>query len=167
MVTDYPDDADGKALRRVAASGADMSEPVDIAFFIVASDEAAVKVVAEKATGLGYRTAICFDDDVEGAPWTCECTKSMIPAYQAVTAAQAELDAIARPLGAYEYPPYPLLAAKLWFLRLPILLGVVCLAYVIVIGAFWTLRRARWCLIAIRSRMRRGEGSAGSAGLQG
>ena len=92
MVTEYPDDADGDALRRLVASGADMSKPMDIDFFIAAADEATAKVVADKATELGYRTEICFDDD-EGLvdPWTCECTKSMVPTYQAVIAAQAEL----------------------------------------------------------------------------
>jgi hypothetical protein len=55
MVTDYPDDADGDALRRIEAGGSDMSKPMDIDFFIAASDEATAKVVAEKATELGYR----------------------------------------------------------------------------------------------------------------
>ena len=102
MATDYPDDADGDALRRVAADGADMSKPMDIDFFIAASDEATAKVVADKAAELGYRTEICFEDDVGSVdPWTCGCTKAMVPTYQAVIAAQAELDAIARPLGTY------------------------------------------------------------------
>ena len=102
MATDYPDNADGNALRRLADSGADMSKPMDIDFFIAASDEATAEVVADKAAGLGYRTEICFDDDESLVdPWTCECTKAMVPTYEAVIAAQAELHAIARSLGAY------------------------------------------------------------------
>ncbi len=102
MTTDYPNDADGDALRRLVAGGGDMSKPIDIDFFIAASDEATATEVADKATELGYRTEVCFDDDVgSGDSWTCECSKAMIPTYQAVIAAQAELDAIARPLGAY------------------------------------------------------------------
>ena len=45
MATDYPNDADGDVLRRVAAGGADMSKPMDIDFFIVASDEAIPRVL--------------------------------------------------------------------------------------------------------------------------
>lgn len=44
------------------------------------------------------------------------------------------------------YPPYPLLAVELWFLRLPLLFGVACLAYVVVKGALWGLRKAIWRL---------------------
>jgi hypothetical protein len=40
------------------------------------------------------------------------------------------------------YPPYPLLAVELWFLRLPLLFGVACLAYVVVKGALWGFRKA-------------------------
>ena len=102
--TDYPHDADGDALRRVAADGSDMSKPMDIDFQVAAPDEATAERVADEASELGYRISIYFDDDdIENAgyPWTCECTKSMVPTYDALLAAQAELDAIARPLGAY------------------------------------------------------------------
>jgi regulator of RNase E activity RraB len=84
---------------------------MDIDFQVAASDEATAKRVAEEAAKLGYRTSIYCDDEeadeeeaeVEegGDPWTCECTKSMIPTYDAIIAAQLELDAIAQPLGAY------------------------------------------------------------------
>jgi regulator of RNase E activity RraB len=102
MVTDYPDDSDGDALRRVAASGGDMSKPMDIDFQIAVSDEATAKRVADKAAELGYRTSIYVIDDYErsGYPWTCECTTAMIPTYTSLIAAQTELDAIANPLGA-------------------------------------------------------------------
>jgi regulator of RNase E activity RraB len=105
-MTAYPDDADGDALRRVAQDGNDMSKPMDIDFQVAAPDESVAKRVAEGAAKLGYRTSIYFDDeeaDVEDseALWTCECTKTMVPTYDAIIASQAELDSIARPLGAY------------------------------------------------------------------
>lgn len=102
MAADYPDDADGNPLRQLAASRADMSEPIDIDFFVIASDEATAKDVADKAAELGYRTEICFDDEEASIdPWACVCTKSMVPAYPSLIAAQAELDVIARALGAH------------------------------------------------------------------
>jgi regulator of RNase E activity RraB len=97
MATDYPDDADGNALRRVAASGSNMSKPMDIDFQLAGSDEATARRVADEAAKLGYRTRVYGSTSV---PWKCQCTKSMIPTYASLLAAQAELDAIARPLGA-------------------------------------------------------------------
>ena len=83
MTTDYPNDADGDALRRLADGGGDMSKPMDIDLFIAASDEATATVVAN-GHELGYRTEVCFDDDEgSGDSWTCECTKAMIPTYPA------------------------------------------------------------------------------------
>jgi regulator of RNase E activity RraB len=111
MPNEYPNDADGDALRLVASSGNDMSKPMDIDFQVAAPDEATAKRVADEAVKLGYRISIyCDDEEVDeeesefeegGDPWTCECTKAMIPTYDAIIAAQLELDAIAKPLGAY------------------------------------------------------------------
>jgi regulator of RNase E activity RraB len=102
----YPNDTDGEALRRIAEDGNDMSGPMDVDFHVAAPDESVARRVAEGAAGLGYRTSIFFDDEEadleeDDAPWTCECTKSMVPGYDAILAAQAELDAVAKPLGAY------------------------------------------------------------------
>ena len=107
MTTDYPNDADGDALRRVVAIGSDMSRPMDIDFEIAAPDEATAKRVADEAAKLGYRTNIWFDDEEQDLddkplpPWTCTCTTTMLAEYDAIIAVQAELDAIARPFGAY------------------------------------------------------------------
>jgi regulator of RNase E activity RraB len=106
MLDEYPNDADGDALRRIASDSNDMSRPMDVEFQIAAADETAAKKVADAAAKLGYRTSIYFDDgDVDeehvADPWTCECTKNMVLTYDAVIAAQLELDAIARPISAY------------------------------------------------------------------
>ena len=105
MQNEYPNGTDGDALRRVASSGNDMSRPMDIDFQIAAPNEAVATRVAEQAIKLGYRTSTYFDDEANlenvDDPWTCECTKTMTPTYEAIIAAQNELDAIARPLGAH------------------------------------------------------------------
>jgi regulator of RNase E activity RraB len=103
---DYPYDADGDALRRVAASGSDMSRPMDIDFQVAAPDESMATKIAAEAAQLGYRVRIWFDegeqDPVEEdyLRWTCNCTKTMLPDHGAIVAAQDELDRIAKPLGA-------------------------------------------------------------------
>ena len=105
MTTDYPKDSDGDALRRVVAGGSDMSKTMDIEFQIAAPDKATAKRVADEAAKLGYRTELWFDDEEQdlgrSLPWDCVCTRTMLPEYDAIIAVQVELNAIARPLGAY------------------------------------------------------------------
>ena len=99
VTIDYPNDSDGDALRRLVAIGSDMSKPVDIDFQIAAPDEATAKRVADEAAKLGYRISI--RESMPCCAWTCECTRTMLAEYDAIIAVQAELDAIARPLGGY------------------------------------------------------------------
>lgn len=94
----YPNDADGDALRRVAHDGSDMSKPMDIDFAVAAPDETSARAIAKAAATRGYRTDVDRD---EAGPWSCYCTRRMIASYEAVVAAQAELDALSRPLGGY------------------------------------------------------------------
>ena len=104
MAAGYPNDDDGEVLRRIAADNNDMSKPMDIDFQVAVPDESAARHVADEASRLGYRTSIHFDDDEDEDGedlWTCECTRSMVPGWEAITAAQAELDGIARPVGGY------------------------------------------------------------------
>ncbi len=93
---DYPNDADGEALRRIAADGSDMSEPMEIDVTVVVPDESSGRAIALLAAERGYTTSVDRDDD---GSWTCTCTRSMIATYDAVIAAQRELDELARPNG--------------------------------------------------------------------
>ena len=107
MAINYPNDADGDALRNLAAAGCDMSQPAEIEFHVAAEKEEVANRVAAAATQLGYRVEIAFDDEPGEPgeetlpPWTCYCARSMVPAYDAIIGAQAELNRIAQPLGAY------------------------------------------------------------------
>ena len=106
MTDEYPNDADGDALRGIAESGSDMSQPMDVDVQIAAPDEAVAARVAEETAKLGYRTSIYFDEEEldpedAGDLWTCECTKTMLLTYDAIIAVQSELDAVAKPLDAY------------------------------------------------------------------
>jgi Regulator of ribonuclease activity B len=94
---DYPNDADGDALRRVARDGSDMTRPMDVDFAVAVPDEMSGLEVAKLAQGLGYRPDVVRDD--ESGSWTCCCTRSMVLTYAAVIAAQAELDRVAGPVG--------------------------------------------------------------------
>jgi hypothetical protein len=97
MNVNYPYDADGDALRRVAASGADTSRPMEIDFVVEVPDREAGEAVARRAECTGYRTEVIYDE--EGDAWDCFCRKTMVPTHDGVVAAQLELDEISRPFG--------------------------------------------------------------------
>jgi regulator of RNase E activity RraB len=106
MAIKYPNDEDGQALQQLADDGHDMSQPMLIEFHIAAEDEQTAQRVAAEAARLGYETEVFNDEEEQDLEddlpaWTCECSRLMKPEYQAIMNAQAELDAIARPLGAY------------------------------------------------------------------
>ena len=94
----YPNDADGYALRRVARDGSRMSDPMDIDFAVAAPDEGSAKTIARAAQAEGYRTDVHRHRD--GA-WSCYCTRTMVATYEAVIRVQAELDVLSRPYGGY------------------------------------------------------------------
>lgn len=98
MSTDYPADADGEALRQVAASGSDMSQPMTIDFSVGAPDEAAARRVASAAELLGFDPSI-YQDPEKGS-WSVYCSMSMLATYAGVIAAQAQLNQMAEPHGA-------------------------------------------------------------------
>lgn len=96
---DYPKDADGEALRRVAAEGNDMTEPMDIDYIVVTPTEQAAFLAATVVTQRGYSFEISFDEEYQD--WICYCTKCMIPDHATIVACQSELDAICKPFGGY------------------------------------------------------------------
>ena len=99
-MSDYPNDDDGNAIRRVAADGSDMDLPMEIDFMIDAPDAGAGAAIAGVIGGLGYRTRVVFDEGEADAPSsTVYCTKEMVLTYVAVVASQDELDRLSRPLG--------------------------------------------------------------------
>lgn len=109
MAQEYPDDLDGEVLRMIADDGHDMAQPMDVDFHVAAATEEDADKIAEAADKLGYEPTVDFDDgsddpDIEEEitePWTCTCRKNMVLEYDAIMAAQAQLDEIARPIGGY------------------------------------------------------------------
>jgi regulator of RNase E activity RraB len=98
MTDDFPDDADGGALRRVAADGSDMRKPMLIDFHVAVPDEDAAKALANVASQLGYRVSV-YDSEEGPLPWTCECSTRMLATYEAVLAIQDELAELSQEFG--------------------------------------------------------------------
>ena len=104
---EYPNDSDGDALRRVAADGSDLSQPMEVDFMVDVHSAESGDRIAAAAQELGYRSKGVEnssedddgeDDDLPGR-WTVTCTKHMIVTYRSVVDAQAELDRIGEPFG--------------------------------------------------------------------
>jgi hypothetical protein len=95
----YPDDADGDALRRVASTGANMSLPMDIDFFVAVPGREAGEAVAQLASRAGFSTELVYDEEDDA--WECVCTKRILPTYGDVVGAQRELDEMSRPFGGH------------------------------------------------------------------
>jgi len=104
---DFPDDADGDALRRHHEIGSDLSRPMTIDFTVDVPTDEAGRAVAQAAAGVGYRVEVVYDAGEEAGDdeqedtgsWTCYCTRDMIASYEAVVAAQEELDRLSAPYG--------------------------------------------------------------------
>lgn len=96
MKHDFPNDADGDALRRFVDGGSDLSKPMTIDFQIAVPDEAAANGLAEVLYKLGYRVKIYASPECS-LPWTCECSTRMLASYDGVIAIQAELAELAKP----------------------------------------------------------------------
>jgi regulator of RNase E activity RraB len=100
MVHDFPNDADGDALRRLVADGSDLTKPMLINFQIAAANDVAARSLADAASKLGYATEI-YDSPECSLPWTCECSEKMIAPYEHIIAAQKELAILARRFGGH------------------------------------------------------------------
>ena len=94
----YPDDDDGEVLRRVAALGADMSQPMVIEYTIYAPDVPSARALAERIAVMGYAPKLYVDD--ESGSVSLYCARSMVATYEAVIACQEELNALCQPVGA-------------------------------------------------------------------
>jgi len=97
MSSDYPDDADGEVLRRVAQDGSDMSAPMEIDFTIEAPNESVAKTLSAVIAARGYSPRIHHDEDGSVSLY---CALTMVATYEGVIAKQHELNEICEPYGA-------------------------------------------------------------------
>lgn len=111
-MANFPKDADGEALARLAAQGADLSQPLVLEFAVLASDERSALAIKEALAQRGYQAVIDYDegepdeegevdaeDEEFGPSWTVFTEITMVPTYEAVMRIQSEFVLIAGPLG--------------------------------------------------------------------
>lgn len=99
-MSDFPADADGDALRRLANDGSDMSKPMRIDFQVAVPDEKSANTLAEMCYELGYRVKV-YESSECSLPWTCECSTRMLATYEGINAIERELEELAESVGGY------------------------------------------------------------------
>jgi regulator of RNase E activity RraB len=100
MISEFPNDSDGDALRRVVHDGSDMSKPMYIDFQLAMPDATSSEAVAKLARELGYHVDV-YDSPECSLPITCQCSTRMIATYDGVMAIQAELNELSKPFGGF------------------------------------------------------------------
>lgn len=95
-IKDIPDDDTGQAIKRWAKEGTDLTQPINIDFFVAVDNEFLGQKIAAEL--MGFSTSVEKDD--ETGEWTCYCTKTMIPDYTAVLHVESMLQNIADKFGA-------------------------------------------------------------------
>lgn len=96
MKFQFPNDADGDALRKIQASGSDMSKPHVLDFYLCFNDETTAKKVAQMIPSPAEIHEVSQEDD---GRWTCFCKATLIPTYDAVVKLDRLLDKFCQDFG--------------------------------------------------------------------
>jgi hypothetical protein len=94
---DIPNDADGDAMRRVIAGGADITRPMVIDFEIDCPDIESARAIASRVPAERFTTRIYTDPTSRNV--TCECSRKMLLNHADLQRIQEELTLIAKPSG--------------------------------------------------------------------
>ncbi|QDU31262.1 hypothetical protein ETAA8_64150 [Anatilimnocola aggregata] len=98
MNQDYPADADGDALRGVAADGNDLNQPMQVDFPVVFASLAEAQTFLPTARSHGYDVEI---GEIEDDQVDVYCVRTMLLTYEAVVACQHELNELSKPFGGF------------------------------------------------------------------
>lgn len=95
----FPQDANGDVLRRMLASGDDLSKPRDIEFVHVMTSGSSARKLADAAAKLGYSASVSRAED--GTDWKTICVSQMVPTHSSITATEEALAKLAKQFGGY------------------------------------------------------------------
>jgi Regulator of ribonuclease activity B len=99
MNDNLPNDSDGDALSRLIATGSDLTKKMEIDFAVHVRDRDTGLVFAKAVESQGFRPAV--DQDEKSGRWTCYCSRTMVPSYDALVDLQDMLEELGRPYGAF------------------------------------------------------------------
>jgi hypothetical protein len=118
MDYELPNDSDGDALRRLIATGSDLSKEMEVDFAMDVPDRETGLAFAAVAAPLGFRTDVDRDDPT--GRWTCYCSRKMVASYDAIVSIQQTLEQMGRP---YDAKPDGWGSICHWALQNPPLVG--------------------------------------------
>ena len=99
---EYPDDANGDALRHMAGQGDDLTCPRNVEFTVVFPDENVAKKFADHFSTLGYAASVELTQTVKKFPWDVVVVKHMVPKHEDIGAFEASLERVAANLGGHD-----------------------------------------------------------------
>ncbi|MEW4455192.1 ribonuclease E inhibitor RraB [Bremerella sp. JC817] len=88
-----------QALELIEADGSDLSQPLEMDFFIAVPSQQSGEQIAEEARKIGFETSV--EQDEESGEWTCYCTKTILASVDTVFDIEETLDDLAEPFGGY------------------------------------------------------------------
>jgi hypothetical protein len=92
-----PNDADGDAMRRVIAGGADLTRSMRIDFQIDCPDLATAQAIGARVSRDEFEVSVYQNSEHTSA--TCGCSRDMLLEHSELVRIQAQLSEIARPFG--------------------------------------------------------------------
>ncbi len=95
MKQKYPDDANGRVLRSMAASGADMKIPYDVDFEHVFPKLDSAEEFGRRVAKMAARVEVSEYDGANGYYWQVLVVIRMIPSHDEISRIEAELGTMA------------------------------------------------------------------------
>ncbi len=98
---DYPNDANGDALRRMEEAGDDLTRPRNIDFTVVFPNEDSAEKFANHFRTSGHAASVEFTGINEEFPWDVVVAKHMVPTYEGIGAFEDTLQHVANSFGGH------------------------------------------------------------------
>ena len=95
----FPNDANGDALRRMQAEGDDLTLPRNIEFTVVFPAEHKAKRFAHHFRELGFAVSVECTGALQDSPWDVIVVKHMVPSHEEIAAFEASLQQVAEAMG--------------------------------------------------------------------
>jgi hypothetical protein len=95
MKQKYPDDANGRVLRSMAASGADMMIPYDVDFEHVFPKLESAEDFGKRVAKMAARVEVSEYDGASGYYWQVQVVVRMTPSHAEISRVEAELGTLA------------------------------------------------------------------------
>ena len=96
----YPNDANGDALRRMENAGDDLSRPRNVDFTVVFPSSDAANKFATKLRELDYAVSV-ESSETEEFPWDVVVVNHMLPTYEGIAAFEDLLQRVASSFGGH------------------------------------------------------------------